>query len=149
MSAIKQLFGTKKVHFPNLIFTIIRDNKLAPNQAAFKVPLNVNKFDIRDYLTHLYNVKVTDVRTLVLPGRTIIDKKTGQKTLTKRVKKAVVTLDKDFEYPPLPNLEEFGFWETKLYQKRIQNRLKGWKLINSTSDKFLSEKAKEVSAKEE
>ncbi|KAJ2003799.1 mitochondrial 54S ribosomal protein YmL41, partial [Coemansia thaxteri] len=60
-----QQLGGFRVYFPNLIFKIIPDARLSKNQAAFRVPLHVNKLDIKDYLANIYNVTVTDVRTTV------------------------------------------------------------------------------------
>ena len=58
--------GTKSVYLPTSIFTLVRGSgNLAPNQALFHVPLNVNKFDIRDYLFGLYGLVTTDVRVMV------------------------------------------------------------------------------------
>lgn len=60
------------------------------NQVTFEVALNANKFAIRDAVESLYGVKVTNVRTMIIPGKL---KRRGQ-SVGKRPnwKKAIVTL---------------------------------------------------------
>ncbi|KAI8319198.1 hypothetical protein GQ54DRAFT_238209, partial [Martensiomyces pterosporus] len=102
---------------------------LGKNQAAFRVPLNVNKLDIKDYLTHIYSVNVTDVRTTVFPGKWTINRFTGQKERTSRTKKAIVTTKEEFEYPAEADVDkEFGGLELKYEEKRRANKLKGWRI---------------------
>ncbi|MBI5509992.1 MAG: 50S ribosomal protein L23 [Deltaproteobacteria bacterium] len=62
------------------------------NQVMFEVEKVANKHQIRDAVESLYGVKVTDVRTMVVPGKT---KRRGT-SIGKRPswKKAVVTLKK-------------------------------------------------------
>ncbi|OLY85466.1 54S ribosomal protein L23, mitochondrial [Smittium mucronatum] len=123
--------------------TIVRDPKLAPNQAAFKVPLHVNKFDIKDYLTNLYKVTVTDVRTVVLPGRPKVDARSGLKILDKRTKKAIVTLSEDFVYPPPPKMEDFGEIQSKFTTIKFNNRLHGWRIRRTKEESVIYNKAME------
>ncbi|KAJ1805706.1 mitochondrial 54S ribosomal protein YmL41, partial [Coemansia sp. RSA 2599] len=108
---------------------IIPDARLAKNQAAFRVPLNVNKLDIKDYLTHLYNVTVTDVRTTVFAGKLGTNRFTGQKERSSRIKKAIVTIKEEFEYPKEADVDKhFGGLELKYEQMRRANKLKGWRI---------------------
>ncbi|KAJ1679285.1 mitochondrial 54S ribosomal protein YmL41 [Spiromyces aspiralis] len=131
-------FGTKKIYFPNLVFKIIRSEGLGPNQAAFHVPLHVNKFDIRDYLSHLYNVTVTDVRTAILPGKPTTDRRTAQKTRSPRIKKAIVTTVEEFTYPPPPDVDkDFGGKESLYESLRRRNKLKGFRIRPSEQQKAL------------
>ena len=60
------------------------------NKIVFEVDLRANKLEIRDAIEQLFDVKVTDVRTLVQRGKT---KRMG-KGMAKRHnwKKAIVTL---------------------------------------------------------
>jgi large subunit ribosomal protein L23 len=62
------------------------------NQVMFEVEKKATKHEIRAAVEALYGVKVTDVRTLIMPGKT---KRRGQ-SVGKRPawKKAVVTLKK-------------------------------------------------------
>ncbi|KAJ2373058.1 mitochondrial 54S ribosomal protein YmL41 [Coemansia sp. RSA 2607] len=124
-----QRFGNLKVYFPNIVFKIIPDARLAKNQAAFRVPLNINKLDIKDYLTHVYNVTVTDVRTTVFPGKLAVNRYSGQKERSSRIKKAIVTMKEEFEYPKEANTDkDFGGLEMKYETLRRANKLKGWRI---------------------
>ncbi|KAJ1938417.1 mitochondrial 54S ribosomal protein YmL41, partial [Linderina macrospora] len=117
------------VYFPNLVFKIIPDARLGKSQAAFRIPLNVNKLDVKDYLSHMYNVTVTDVRTAVLPGKWTVNRFTGQKERTARTKKAIVTIKEDFEYPKEADINaDFGGLEVEYEEKRRANKLKGWRI---------------------
>ncbi|KAJ2722001.1 mitochondrial 54S ribosomal protein YmL41 [Coemansia sp. Benny D115] len=140
-----QRFGNLKVYFPNVVFKIIPDARLGKNQAAFRVPLNINKLDIKDYLTHIYNVTVTDVRTTVFPGKLSTNRYTGQKERSSRIKKAIVTMKEEFEYPAEANVDEdFGGLEIKYEEKRRANKLKGWRIRPSLE---MANMRKEILAK--
>ena len=98
--------GSKKVYLPNIVITLKRNTKLEPRHAVFEVPLNLSKIDLRDYLWHLYNVKVLSVRSSVLPG--VLRKKykvrdqpvrTGPVRRTRARKKMIVQLAKPFRFP--------------------------------------------------
>ncbi|KAJ2851745.1 mitochondrial 54S ribosomal protein YmL41 [Coemansia brasiliensis] len=139
-----QKFGNFKIYFPNIIFKIIPDPRLSKNQAAFRVPLNVNKFDIRDYLTNIYNVTVTDVRTAVLPGKWKLNHYTGRKERTARTKKAIVTMKEEFTYPSEPDVDkDFGGLETRMHAILSRNRMKGWNYRPSMELLRLREQVKE------
>ncbi|KAJ2755415.1 mitochondrial 54S ribosomal protein YmL41 [Coemansia nantahalensis] len=122
-----QRFGNVKIYFPNIVFKIIPDARLSKYQAAFRVPLNINKLDIKDYLTHIYSVTVTDVRTVVFPGKLALNRFTGRKERSSRTKKAIVTMKEEFRYPAAPNVDaDFGGLEMKYERMRMANKLKGW-----------------------
>ncbi|KAI9502956.1 mitochondrial 54S ribosomal protein YmL41 [Coemansia spiralis] len=133
--ATTQRFGNVKIHLPNIVFKIIPDPRLGKNQAAFRVPLQVNKLDIKDYLTHIYNVTVTDVRTVVLPGKIGLNPYTAQMERSSRIKKAIVTIKEEFTYPKDPNVDkDFGGLESK-YQKVLRgNKLKGWRSSRTSEE---------------
>ncbi|MEM6531402.1 MAG: 50S ribosomal protein L23 [Myxococcota bacterium] len=60
------------------------------NQVTFEVAIGANKYAIRDAVESLYGVKVTNVRTMIIPGKL---KRRGQSTGKRpNWKKAVVTL---------------------------------------------------------
>lgn len=62
----------------------------ASNQYVFAVDLKANKQEIREAVTKLFNVKVLDVNTSIIPGE---PKRRGRiMTRTTKWKKAVVTL---------------------------------------------------------
>jgi len=92
--------GLKKVYFPNIVFKLTRDPKLPPNQVAFRVPPRLNKFDIRDYLTNIYNLDVVNVRTMNY--QTYRSETIGSVEMRKKkskYKKAIVTLSEEFKLP--------------------------------------------------
>jgi large subunit ribosomal protein L23 len=63
------------------------------NAYAFKVHLDANKHQIKDAVEKLYNVKVSDVRTLVRKGK---PRRTKTRIMhTSEWKRAVVTLAGD------------------------------------------------------
>lgn len=71
--------------------TILSENAENP-QYVFRVPVSVNKIEIRKAIEKIYNVKVSDVNTIRVKGKT---RRQGR-TMGKRAdwKKAFVTLEK-------------------------------------------------------
>ncbi|KAK4103623.1 hypothetical protein N658DRAFT_494128 [Parathielavia hyrcaniae] len=58
--------GKNQIFRPNHVVAFIRPKpRQPPNLATFVVPLQFNKFDLRDYLFHAYNVEVTSVRSFI------------------------------------------------------------------------------------
>ncbi|CAG8534090.1 13177_t:CDS:1, partial [Gigaspora rosea] len=122
--------GFKKIYFPNIIFRLMRTPTLPPNQVAFRVPPNINKLDIRDYLFHVYKLKVFDVRTMNYGAKRPIKKSDGilRGKFTSKYKKAIVTLAEDFAYPPPPDKSELEHYSNRAEIDRLRfRRLAGWK----------------------
>lgn len=133
--------GSKSVYLPTSIFTLVRGGggggRLSPNQALFRVPLNVNKFDVRDYLYGLYGLVTTDVRVMVqqspLRAGTPSQRRRGLHMTRKlplfrpqSTKRAIVTMDRPFTYPDPPQTEqELEPWQTQLREQMRQRQLKG------------------------
>jgi large subunit ribosomal protein L23 len=106
MSALRKI-----AKLPLIVFRMIKTrDALPPNQVAFRVPLNINKIQIKHYLESLYGVKVARVNTMVQHGKTrlvrhlphhkhdIQSKHSYQKQPD--WKKAIVTLqDETFKFP--------------------------------------------------
>ncbi|PKC72029.1 hypothetical protein RhiirA1_412365, partial [Rhizophagus irregularis] len=88
--------GFKKIYLPNVIFRLMRTPSLPPNKVAFRIPTNINKLDIKDYLTNIYKLDVVDVRTMVYAAESQINNQRYRPSY----KKAIVTLGDDFNYPP-------------------------------------------------
>jgi large subunit ribosomal protein L23 len=66
---------------------------LEPNRVAFRVPVNMTKFDIREYLRKLYGVKVIKVNTYIkLPNQRMCANRNYFKT-DAQYKKAIVTCE--------------------------------------------------------
>lgn len=90
--------------FPSIFFVLLRGTKqLPPNKAAFRVPSNLQKYDIQQYLEKLYDVTVTDVKTFNFIGRR---HRRGIKMVKESDwKKAIVTMKENFERPAVEPLE--------------------------------------------
>lgn len=43
--------GRPLVWFPNIVFRMVRSVGLRPNQLAFRVPLDINKLEIRGFVS--------------------------------------------------------------------------------------------------
>ena len=93
----------QRVYLPNIVFTIIRNHTpqgkpYNPYEATFRVPPSVTKTDIRSYLTAVYGVKCTYIRTdNYLPAE---DRKKRRLNPQKSAyKRAVVGLVEPFYYP--------------------------------------------------
>ncbi|KAJ3054654.1 hypothetical protein HK097_001210 [Rhizophlyctis rosea] len=105
----KLLPGTT-YYFPNFVVQLLRSN-LPPHQAAFRVPTFLNKIDIRSFLSQTYNIQITDVRTMVYLGREYVAKhrvSAARKTRLPSWKKAIVTMEEDFKFPPPPEIRKHG-----------------------------------------
>ncbi|MCJ1311996.1 hypothetical protein MMC25_005670 [Agyrium rufum] len=61
--------GKKQIYLPNFTITLLRTPHLPANYAQFLVPLNLNKFDLKDYLYNVYNVRALKVRSFVIQSR--------------------------------------------------------------------------------
>ncbi|KAG7746822.1 hypothetical protein KL912_003951 [Ogataea haglerorum] len=62
--------GAKKLYFPSARVTLLRPNaKQTPYQAKFLVPKSFNKLDLRDYLYHLYGLRVLNVTVALTPAK--------------------------------------------------------------------------------
>ncbi|GAB5587446.1 mitochondrial 54S ribosomal protein YmL41 [Umbelopsis nana] len=132
--------GLNKVYLPNLIFKMVRSPNLQPNQVAFRVPPKCNKFDIHSYLTNIYNVNVQEVRTMNYATR-IKRRKDGRVTGREAAyKKAIVTIDEPFAYPPEPDLDALGGSDRDLAKKAAGRKLKGWRFRAEPEEKALEKK---------
>ncbi|CAB4380093.1 mitochondrial 54S ribosomal protein uL23m [Rhizophagus irregularis] len=116
--------GLKKIYLPNVIFRLMRTPSLPPNKVAFRIPTNINKLDIKDYLTNIYKLDVVDVRTMVYAAESQINNQRYRPSY----KKAIVTLGDDFNYPPRPI--ELKYSDAELFREDRKSRyrkLAGWK----------------------
>lgn len=84
-----------RLRFPNMAVTYIERHAkdgLLPNQHAFRVNPSYTKHDIKEYLTKIYNLPVTKVRTMNYAGkikRAYLGRHVYQE---KDFKKAIVTV---------------------------------------------------------
>ena len=90
----------QKVYLPNVVFTLVRNHTppgqpYNPYEATFHVAQSVTKTDIRSYLSAVYGVKTTYIRTDNYNAKTTL----MGKHLSTAYKRAVVGLADPF-YPP-------------------------------------------------
>jgi len=93
-----------RVFLPNFWMKMIRPENTQPdNVVAFKVSMEMTKFDVINYLRDIYKVPVVDVRTRIATGETYTDKYKKYVKKKDDNKIAYVTLPKDvkFEFPDL------------------------------------------------
>ncbi|QPG74031.1 hypothetical protein FOA43_001350 [Brettanomyces nanus] len=61
--------GAKSIYFPSARICLLRPNaKHTPYQAKFIVPKSFNKMDLRDYLWNIYNMRVLNVSSALMPA---------------------------------------------------------------------------------
>jgi large subunit ribosomal protein L23 len=124
---------------PNHVITFVRPKQThAPNLATFKVPLQFNKLDLRDYLFHAYKVKVTAVRSFIsqqAPARK--GNMRGRWYRPQPQKTMIAELERPFVWPEPPaehEREDFDYdmWKdfndsqevsTKMHQQRQEGRI--------------------------
>ncbi|KAK5670497.1 mitochondrial 54S ribosomal protein YmL41 [Batrachochytrium dendrobatidis] len=85
---------------------MVRSN-LPPHQAVFRCPQQLNKLDMKSYLSQLYNITITDIRTMNYTGSTVKKnagpKRPGRGKMTSpSYKKVIITMDDDFVFPMPP-----------------------------------------------
>ncbi|KAI1437144.1 hypothetical protein GGR50DRAFT_114977 [Xylaria sp. CBS 124048] len=99
--------GTKKVFLPQHIvcFLAPRPNQ-PPTFARFKVPLRFNKFDMRDYLLHVYRTPVLGVRSHIRQQPIRRSKIRARIFRPKPIKTMIVELTKPFVWPSLPTNQQ-------------------------------------------
>ncbi|KAH8705117.1 hypothetical protein BGW36DRAFT_332217 [Talaromyces proteolyticus] len=67
----------KQIFLPEFVITLIRTPFLPPRYASFKVPLNFNKLDMRDYMQRVYGVDVLGVRSYIQQMKPTRNRKDG------------------------------------------------------------------------
>ncbi|KAI9801801.1 MAG: hypothetical protein M1825_003174 [Sarcosagium campestre] len=111
--------GRKKIYLPNFTLTLLRTPFLPPDHASFIVPLNLNKFDIRDYLYHAYGVRVISVRSFVQQQKVQDDRPNARIPAQNRhyrpraIKKMTVLMHKPFVWPEEP--EDLSPWDKQAF----------------------------------
>ncbi len=105
--------GRKKVFLPTMTMALLRATP-SPFIAKFRVPLDCNKFDVRDYLLHMYGLRSVRVMTQInlqplrraqqmLHGTPESKLPPGRWVRPKSLKTALVELEEPFIYPPAPS----------------------------------------------
>lgn len=98
----------QKIYLPNIIFRLMRNHTppgqpYNPYEATFRIPQNITKTDVRSYLSAVYGVKTTYIRTdnyfaPMLHWSRRDDTDRGRR-VRKTYKRAVVGLVEPFYYP--------------------------------------------------
>jgi len=84
----------RNVFFPWQNFVLHQSGSyLEPNRVAFRVPVNMTKLDIREYLRKLYGVKVIKVNTYIKLPRTRMSAYRNYFKTDAQYKKAIVTCE--------------------------------------------------------
>ncbi|ORZ40266.1 hypothetical protein BCR44DRAFT_44559 [Catenaria anguillulae PL171] len=99
-----------RIHLPNVVFTMLHAPDLPAHQVAFKVPQHINKLDIHQYLSKIYQLEVAEVRTMNYLGHK--SKQAGglREIRVPKYKKAIVTLanGNSFTWPAAPSDQELA-----------------------------------------
>ncbi len=103
---------------------MIRPRKnMSPKFATFKVPLAFNKLDLRDYLWHVYKVRVLSVRSMVnQPAPTTKGSFRGQIYRPLSEKLMIAELDKPFVWPEPPAEDERSAFDYDMWKKFDKER---------------------------
>ncbi|KAJ9583083.1 hypothetical protein L9F63_022572 [Diploptera punctata] len=124
-----------RVFLSNFWMKLVRPiDKQPPNVVHFIVSMEMNKYDVKNYLERIYKVQAADVRTHVMLGRFKRDPGMGYVLKEDDYKMAFVTLKKDekFEFPNLFPKEEEKLIEEK---KQIEESKKAYKQFLDKSKK--------------
>ncbi|KAH6856575.1 hypothetical protein B0I37DRAFT_367821 [Chaetomium sp. MPI-CAGE-AT-0009] len=145
-AAGKQLtrkFGNKQIFLPNHVVAMIRPkDKQPPNLATFVVPLKFNKFDLRDYLYHAYNVQVTSVRSFINARPPQAKYRTfGRTYIPRPTKMMIVELVKPFVWPKVPAESERDEFDYPTYKKIANHRVAEAKKQSSATQIALRSKS--------
>ncbi|GMM27658.1 mitochondrial 54S ribosomal protein YmL41 [Martiniozyma asiatica (nom. inval.)] len=94
--------GGKNIYFPWATIQLLRPNaKHTPYQAKFIVPKSFNKLDLRDYLYHIYGMRVLNITSALMPGTFTRNMPApfGSRFRSAQVKKMTVDLEEPFVWP--------------------------------------------------
>jgi large subunit ribosomal protein L23 len=123
-----RVIGQKEIHLPPIqaVVTLLRTKDLPPTFARFRVPLNWNKLDLKDYLYHAYGVEALHVTSSVKLSPILENKpsdtmKRGRKWYRPISKKFMtIRMDKAFVWPDEP--EDFSPWDKKAFMAQRDAR---------------------------
>ena len=102
--------SNRLVYFPSAVFKMILSKNREPNQAHFMVPLHFNKVDIKEYLDKIYDVKCTQVNTMIMHVKLNNSKE------KRRYKKAIITMKEEVDLPEFE--KDFRKLDTSAYKMR-------------------------------
>ncbi|KAF2267034.1 hypothetical protein CC78DRAFT_577566 [Lojkania enalia] len=118
-------FGRVQVFLPKFTIALIRTPLLSPYHARFQVPLSFSKFDLRDYLYHLYGIKAFNIRTFVkqMPVR---DSQVAPRQFFREESKKYMTVEMNqpFVWPTDPkSWEPWGKEEKEKREEEAANQV--------------------------
>ncbi|KAF2094902.1 hypothetical protein NA57DRAFT_80071 [Rhizodiscina lignyota] len=118
---IFKVIGQKEIYLPPIkaVVTLLRTKHLPPTFARFRVPLNWNKLDLKDYLYHAYGVEALHVRSVVRispiqpnkPAETRASKRQWHRPIS--TKYMTIRMEKPFVWPEEP--KDYTPWDRKGY----------------------------------
>jgi len=111
-----------EIHLTNPNIYLVRTDKKYPaNFAKFNVPMNYSKFEIKQFLEKMYQVRIKKIHTSILPGEVKFDNIKRRFIRTRDVKRAAVEFDSfvDIKYRKINpsrrlTLDEFEEMEEEL-----------------------------------
>jgi large subunit ribosomal protein L23 len=127
--------GSKPIYLPFASIKLLRPNaKHTPYQAKFIVPKSFNKLDLRDYLYHIYGLRVLNVTSALMPGKFIrsMPAPYGSRYRDSQIKKMTVDLIDPFVWPA--ENDEF-IQERELSKELNRYREEKANAINSDAEK--------------
>jgi large subunit ribosomal protein L23 len=127
--------GSKPIYLPFATIKLLRPNaKHTPYQAKFTVPKSFNKLDLRDYLYHIYGLRVLNVTSALMPARFVrsMPAPYGSRYREAQIKKMTVDLIDPFVWPA--ENEEYK-QEKELTKELNRYREEKANAINSDVDK--------------
>ncbi|XP_050316155.1 39S ribosomal protein L23, mitochondrial [Anthonomus grandis grandis] len=116
-----------RVFLPNFWMKLVRPTeRQPPNIVQFSCSMEMTRYDIRNYLEKIYNVKTVDIRTRIALGKTRRDHKKGNIIKDDDIKYAYVTLPKgeEFTFPDVfPKRDE----EKQEYENSLKQSKEGFR----------------------
>ncbi len=84
-----------QIDFVNYNIFLVRTGKnMDENSIKFKIPKNLSKPELKQFLSKLYSMDIQKVTSAILPGKVHYDQNQRRYIRTKDVKKAVVSIGK-------------------------------------------------------
>lgn len=107
---------------PN-IYLVRTDKKYPANFAKFNVPMNYSKFEIKQFLEKMYQVKIKRIHTSLLPGEVKFDNIKRRFIRTRDVKRAAVEFDSivDIKYRKINTSKKLSLDEFEEMEDEILN----------------------------
>jgi ribosomal protein L23 len=118
----KKVQPRKQVIFPNRYFKLLIPSVLEKTKVAqFKVPLEMSKPQIKEYLENYYGLQIEQVRTLIQIGKVKRNRKTNRLVKRPSYKKAYVFLK---DYIELNWNEDVKRTIMRYYNKKLGKKFK-------------------------